>query len=370
MYVSIAEPRPANSANWYYKAINERIRELDIQDCKVRVSNVDSQESFKNIVVQVIGEMSNRAAPHRKFVQTFVLAEQPNGYFVLNDIFRYINEDEEEEIEKEGTPEHDAPAASALEPDSTTLTSSDDLTQQQHDVEQVDKKLEEQTRDSPSVNENIVPQLADANGFTTQESTETSHAEDAPAAALEAEDEKPEPAQEAAEATAKVAELQPEKPRDPDPTPVASPPKPVESTPAQAQTPAAPTKPAAQKTWARIAAPVVPSPAASTSPAPSQPKAAPTSANRSTTPPTSTSDDTAGRPQQNGNAGWQTAGTDNSKRQGRQQSMSGSPEKDNVLGYVKNVTEKVDASLLKSALLQYGRLVYFDVSRQKVCLYG
>lgn len=63
------------------------------------MSNVDSQESFKNIVVQVIGEISNKAAAHRKFVQTFVLAEQPKGYFVLNDIFRYILEDEEEEMD-------------------------------------------------------------------------------------------------------------------------------------------------------------------------------------------------------------------------------------------------------------------------------
>lgn len=50
-------------------------------------------------MVQVIGEISNKAAAHRKFVQTFVLAEQPKGYFVLNDIFRYILEDEEEEME-------------------------------------------------------------------------------------------------------------------------------------------------------------------------------------------------------------------------------------------------------------------------------
>ena len=83
----------------FSQAINDRIKQLDFHDCKVRVSNVDSQESFKNIVVQVIGEISNKAAAHRKFVQTFVLAEQPKGYFVLNDIFRYILEDEEEEME-------------------------------------------------------------------------------------------------------------------------------------------------------------------------------------------------------------------------------------------------------------------------------
>src|ERR1700712_2455358 len=79
------------------KQIQERIRELDFQDCKVRVSNVDSQASYDNIVIQVIGETSNKSAELKKFVQTFVLAQQPTGYFVLNDIFRYINEEGEEE---------------------------------------------------------------------------------------------------------------------------------------------------------------------------------------------------------------------------------------------------------------------------------
>src|ERR1700712_4127425 len=79
------------------KQIQERIRELDFQDCKVRVSNVDSQASFENIVIQVIGETSNKSAELKKFVQTFVLAQQPTGYFVLNDIFRYINEEGDEE---------------------------------------------------------------------------------------------------------------------------------------------------------------------------------------------------------------------------------------------------------------------------------
>ena len=71
--------------------------ELDFQDCKVRVTNVDTQESGDNIIIQVIGEISDKSAPHRKFVQSFILATQTNGYFVLNDIFRYIAEEEEEE---------------------------------------------------------------------------------------------------------------------------------------------------------------------------------------------------------------------------------------------------------------------------------
>lgn len=49
--------------------------------------------------------MSNDSGPWRKFAQTFFLAEQPNGYFVLNDIFRFLKEDtvadEEEDAAEE-----------------------------------------------------------------------------------------------------------------------------------------------------------------------------------------------------------------------------------------------------------------------------
>lgn len=70
---------------------------LDYQDCKVYVSNVDSQSSAEGgIIVQVLGEMSNKGERWRKFAQTFFLAEQPTGYFVLNDIFRYLKEDSDE----------------------------------------------------------------------------------------------------------------------------------------------------------------------------------------------------------------------------------------------------------------------------------
>lgn len=360
----------------YDKAINERIKELDIQDCKVRVSNVDSQESFKNIVVQVIGEMSNKAAPHRKFVQTFVLAEQPNGYFVLNDIFRYINEDEEEELDSEEPTENESSAQPAAEAESTIITESGDASKHQVDAAQVDKKLEEEILNEKSESDNDATDPDVLIGEVTNENLEVIEAEDAPVAAVSAveeADEETEVSQDASEAAvAVITELQPEKPKDPDPTPVASPPAPVKVTPAQAPSPAAAPKPAAPKTWAnlvaanRVTQPAIPNQANSASSAPSIPTATRPAANRSVTPPVSSGDDTPGRPQQNGNSGWQTAGPENGKRQGRQQSISGGIDKDNVLGYVKNVTERVDASLLRNALLQYGKLVYFDVSRQKV----
>lgn len=60
------------------------------------VSTVDSQASADGgIIIQVIGEMSNKGGNWRKFSQTFFLAQQPNGYYVLNDIFRYLSDETE-----------------------------------------------------------------------------------------------------------------------------------------------------------------------------------------------------------------------------------------------------------------------------------
>lgn len=91
---------------------------LAFEDCKVYISNVDSQSSAEGgIIVQVIGEMSNSNGSWRKFAQTFFLAEQPNGYFVLNDICRYIKEEGDEDV----TP---APAATSAQPEQSSSSSS------------------------------------------------------------------------------------------------------------------------------------------------------------------------------------------------------------------------------------------------------
>ncbi|KAL8974410.1 MAG: hypothetical protein Q9197_001347 [Variospora fuerteventurae] len=354
------------------RAINERIKELDIQDCKVRVSNVDSQESFKNIVVQVIGEMSNKAAPHRKFVQTFVLAEQPNGYFVLNDIFRYI-EDEEEDFEPEEPP---ATQAAGTEEPAATLAASDDAAQQQEQevIEKVDHKLEAELKNEKIAPETSVDERPTSNGVSEEPVVEEER-EDAVAVAVSAAEEQTQlPAEEAEKAVGEET-VEPEKPRDPDPTPVASPPKLAQAALAQAPAPTAPPKPAAPKTWAnlvaanRVAAPAIPSATTSASPAPSQPRNAPGHTSQPAASSAAATDEPHGRIPANGNAGWQTAGTDNNRRQTRGQSISGNTDRETILGYVKNVTEKVDASILKSTLNEYGKLAYFDVSRTKNCAF-
>lgn len=331
---------------------------------------MDSQESFKNIVVQVIGEMSNKAAPHRKFVQTFVLAEQPNGYFVLNDIFRYINEEEEEEPlieEATGLPV----TAPEPEPETAALTPPTDDIEPEHGEEPDIKNHEEDMMNEKPVSAEEEIEQASPNSTVADEATESVEAEvvsEVPTTALNTEDEAP---REMLEQASTTEALEPESPHEPEPTPIASPPSP-KVTPTHTFPPVPPPKPVATQTWARLVAatpvssPAVPNQTPNNAVTPAQPKSVPASVTRSTTPPNSSGDDTQNRHPPNGNAGWQMAGHENGKRQGRQQSLSGQPDKDTVLGYIKNVTERVDASLLKSALLEYGKLVYFDVSRQKV----
>ena len=336
------------------------------------MSNVDSQESFKNIVVQVIGEMSNKAAPHRKFVQTFVLAEQPNGYFVLNDIFRYINEEEEEEPLIEETAGHPVAAA---EPETQTaaLTPPADSPEPEHGEERNIKNSEEDPLIEKPISAEEETDRALSKDEVAGEATEDVDAEvasDVAAIALNAEIEAP---QETVEQASTIETLEPESPPEPEPTPIASPPSPKD-TPTHSFPPVPPPKPAAPKTWANLVAatsassPGVSNQTQNSAITPAQPKLVASSINRSVTPPNSSGDDTQNRHPPNGNAGWQMAGNENGKRQGRQQSLSGQNDKDTVLGYIKNVTERVDASLLKNALLGYGKLVYFDVSRQKVML--
>ena len=339
------------------QAIQERIKQLDFQDSKVRVSNVDSQASFDGIVIQVIGEVSSKTGEPKKFVQTFVLAQQPSGYFVLNDILRYIDDESDEVAETAAEisadrPNADVPAAAPAEPEPAAapeVTKNEEPTEL--DPEVVDEKLEETaaSEEVPATNGSAVPVI---------DAPEPAKAE-APVADPDA------TVEELAEEDAK----EPEKPKDPSPSPVAKP-VPAEAAPAE---PAAPLKP---MTWASRAAaaagprPVVPLPKTATPPAQNQnraPAPAPAAAPAAAPAQASAPAPTAEAPAPKDTAGWQTAGAD-SKRQNRPQSISAAPaEKEGTLGYVKYVTEKVQDADLKRALEAHGELAYFDINRQKVC---
>jgi hypothetical protein len=322
-------------ANFSLQAIQERIKQLEFQDCKVRVSNVDAQATFDNIVIQVIGETSNKAGEPRKFVQTFVLAQQPSGYFVLNDIFRFIDEDDEEEATAEpAAPETAEPAsepvtvAPAVEPVAVPVPEETPKTEEEAVINGTD--AEAVTGGKTETNDEIVKQV------------ETEVAEE--------------------------DVEQPDKPASPAQTPI--PAAKVESAPAE---PAAPPKP---MTWASRAAaaagprPVVPLPKTATPPA-ANPSRAPAPAAQAAAPaaPAVQASAAAATAASNADApakeasGWQTAGAD-FKRQKPQ--APSSAEKEGTMGYVKYVTEKVQEPELRAALAAHGELSYFDINRQKV----
>jgi hypothetical protein len=326
------------------KAISEKIKAMEIQDCKVRVLNVDSQASFQNIVVQVIGEMSNKSEPHRKFVQTFVLAEQPNGYFVLNDIFRYLNSDEDEIIDDETAEEevpqeeHTSPVVPAAVPE---VEKAAETVDNQAAVEKVDTELEDVAQ--------AQPEEPLTNG------TESPAAEEDQAKAHTTTELAEEPVDEVA---APVAE----EPVDPEPTRAPSPPK--------AQTPApAPTTDSApvRKTWASMVgtkAPVVPVvPVATPAVAPSQPKTQKVSQSAQQPTTQAVATEASGDSNSTQTNGWQMA--DHGKKQKGAQAVTATAG--NTLAYIKNVTDKVDAFLLKETLEKFGKLKYYDVSRPRVC---
>lgn len=74
------------------QAINEKIVALNYGDFRAEIKSVDSQESFNGGVhVLVTGYLTGKDNKVIHFAQSFFLAPQDRGYFVLNDMFRYVN---------------------------------------------------------------------------------------------------------------------------------------------------------------------------------------------------------------------------------------------------------------------------------------
>ncbi|KAM7267456.1 hypothetical protein ACFE04_009622 [Oxalis oulophora] len=75
------------------QAINEKIMSLNYEDFTVEIKTADAQDSFgKGVIVLVTGSFTGKDGVCKKFSQTFFLAPQDEGYFVLNDVFRYNDE--------------------------------------------------------------------------------------------------------------------------------------------------------------------------------------------------------------------------------------------------------------------------------------
>ncbi|KAF1991928.1 hypothetical protein K402DRAFT_73977 [Aulographum hederae CBS 113979] len=368
------------------KAINDMIKAHDWQDAKVRVTNVDSQGSDQNIIIQVIGEISNKSATMRRFVQTFVLATQTNGYFVLNDIFRFLAEEPEDANEEELQQNPSAhpsgyqePTSTAMESEPKRLTDDKDTVAQDQDANLVDEKLEEDAKTGEVAIEATPEETAPVekvNGTVAEAEPEAEvHKVETP---LELTPEK------SAETSTSGAAVEAEKPTEAEPEaatsaaePTAAPSGPKAAPPKPAAAPV-PAKPAAPKSWASLVsagrtAPAVPNVApTSSTPAASKPTpTAPSQAPGPTDPSNAVSSAPAreATPDNQQDVGWQSVGGDGNRKQTRGQGQTASSEPRGVRGFVKNVFASVDAQALRTALEKFGEVTYFDISRQKNCAF-
>lgn len=77
------------------KNINDTICSLDYKNYKAEIKTADAQDSYKKgVIVLVTGCLTGKDNLRRKFTQTFFLAPQDKGYYVQNDVFRYVEESE------------------------------------------------------------------------------------------------------------------------------------------------------------------------------------------------------------------------------------------------------------------------------------
>lgn len=262
--------------------IHNKILSLNYHDCKVFIHSVDAQSSANNgIIIQVIGEMSNRGEPWKKFVQTFFLAEQPNGYFVLNDIFRFLKEDSVGEDEEDETVADEtsasAPAVSEEPPRYTEqqqvppppagpVPVSIDQAINEYEpeppvpaaapapqvVERAATPAPEPEPEKEQLEEHVPAHVNGINGHAeAAESVEGDGKADASPAAPEPELQPPEPVTTVAEPSPSPA-VEPPAPTVKAPSPAPAPAAP--SAPAQAALPSAPPVPSGPKTWATLAA--------------------------------------------------------------------------------------------------------------------
>ncbi|KAI3895256.1 hypothetical protein MKX03_030605 [Papaver bracteatum] len=103
-------------------AINQKILSLNSTDYKAEIKTADAQYSHMDgVIVLVTGCLTGKDKVGRKFTQSFFLAPQEKGYYVRNDVFRYLDEDQvlkPETVLVNGTSESitEAPVAQELEP--------------------------------------------------------------------------------------------------------------------------------------------------------------------------------------------------------------------------------------------------------------
>ncbi|PKU77565.1 putative G3BP-like protein [Dendrobium catenatum] len=82
--------------------INEKILSMDYSEYRTQIKTVDAQETLNGgVLVLVTGYLFGKDDVRRGFTQSFLLATQETGFYVLNDIFRFV-EEEDQQQERQG----------------------------------------------------------------------------------------------------------------------------------------------------------------------------------------------------------------------------------------------------------------------------
>ncbi|PHU27502.1 hypothetical protein BC332_05834, partial [Capsicum chinense] len=77
------------------KSINDMICSLGYKNYKAEIKTADAQQSYKDgVTVLVTGYLTGKDNMRKQFTQTFFLAPQDKGYFVLNDVLRFVEQNE------------------------------------------------------------------------------------------------------------------------------------------------------------------------------------------------------------------------------------------------------------------------------------
>ncbi|KAL2528610.1 Nuclear transport factor 2 (NTF2) family protein with RNA binding (RRM-RBD-RNP motif) domain [Forsythia ovata] len=170
------------------KSINDKICSLDYKNFKAEIKTADAQDSFEDgVIVLVTGCLTGKDNLRRKFTQTFFLAPQDKGYYVFNDVFRYVEENEPDVSAGTVVGIDDIPSTSLnVDPEPANVIDPPNLDQassREHIVENIEEDVHDQVIDEREVsidedlvveseshlNENHISAVAESVSFATQE---------------------------------------------------------------------------------------------------------------------------------------------------------------------------------------------------------
>lgn len=96
------------------QSIDDMICSMEYKKWRAEIKTADAQASYNGgVIVLVTGSLTGRDNCIRAFTQTFFLAPQEKGYFVLNDMLRYVEVCE---------PDQNVPATTGIGSSSTSPT--------------------------------------------------------------------------------------------------------------------------------------------------------------------------------------------------------------------------------------------------------